>query len=553
MMFGGAAFGSSALGLETPLSTSTADTASTYPITTLLRGVHMRDAVLPGISGEETAGEVGTVALVFRNPEQVPAVGDPVEIRYFSEVLFSGTITDIERTIDPSHSLTLYSCTATDWAQVLVRRKVRRSFTDLTLPQLVSSLLDNELSGEGFVYGSSDNPGLMELVDADNVSVFDVLRDVAGITGQVLFVDYDKTIRFRATSNPTAPFEVKNATVEDVSLRVDRETYRNVQTVIAKGTAPKGTEAVEVQVILENTEQIAERAAIEGGSGRYEQMDEVTHPSSNTQTTLARLADTYATVLLAVGGTPRSTLETRMKKHGLYGFRAGQVAPVDLTGLGLSGTWLIQKVSWKEEDGTRLVYRLELVESSLQQRAWESWAAIYRAGQLVVTMPGSGLSANVVSFTTPGSTQWVSPIAGTITVTTMGGSGGGGSGIPGRLGGQGGKGGNSGKTVTSLTVNIGDVVDLIVGSRGLGGTGGGVGTAGTASTATRSGVLLSQANGGGGGGVGSVFGSSPGAPGGGSNGVVTVGGGKTGGAGGAKTTVVTNGVNGQHGSVMIEY
>jgi hypothetical protein len=543
MMFGGTSCASSALASMTPLSASTADTASAYPVTTLLRGLHMRDVVLPGISGDETAGEVGTVTLVFRNPDVVPEVGDPLEVRYFSEVLFAGTITQIERTIDPSHSLTLYNCTATDFSQVLVRRKVRRSFTDLSVPQLIAALLENELSGEGFLYGSSDNAGLMELVDADNVSTFDILRDVAGITGQVLYVDYDKTIRFRATSNPTAPFDVKNATVQDVSVRVDRETYRNVQTVIAKGTAPEGSEAIEVQVIAENTEQIAERASIEGGSGRYEQMDEVTHPSSNAQTTLSRLADTYATVLLAVGGTPRKTMRVSMKEFGLYGFRAGQVASVDLTGLGLVGMWLIQKVTWREQDGTRLVYKMELVESSLQQRAWESWASIYRAGKLVVTLPGAGLSANVASFTTPGSTQWVSPITGTITITTMGGSGGG------CYLGHSGKGGSSGKTVSSITVVLGDVLDLTVGAKGAGGTVvSRTGFAGSSSAVLRGSVEVSWAGGGG----GAPY-STPGigTPGGGRNGVVTVGGGKIGGSYG--TSSHYDGFPGVDGSIEIEY
>lgn len=577
MIFGGPCLCASALASATPLAASTTDTASTYPITTLLRNVHVRGQVNPGLSGEETAGEVGTITLTFPNPDLIPEVGDPVEVRFISEVLFSGTITDIERTIDPSHSLTLYTCTATDWGQVLVRRKVRRSFTDLTLPQLISSLLENELGGEGFVYGSSDNQGLMELVDADNVSVFDVLRDVAGITGQVLYVDYDKTIRFRATSNVTAPFAVADATVADVSQRVDRETYRNVQTVIAHGTPPQGTDAIEVQVTLTNDEQIAERAAIEGGSGRYEQIDEVTHPSSNTQTIVARLAETYATVLLAVGGTPRRTLKARMKKSGLYGFRAGQIAPVDLTGLGLSGTWLIQKVSWSEEDGSRLLYNLELVESSLQQRAWESWASIYRDGQLVVTVPGAGLSANIASYTTPGSYQWVSAIAGTITITTMGGSASGGgaanlyfSNPDGTIDDTalGGKGGNSGKTVSNVSVAIGDVLDITVGAKGTpGGTSvtqgtvpvnGGFGVAGTASQVLRSGVVLSKADGGGRGGRGVILGDitngAAGTPGGGSDGIVTVGGGKTGGAGGyGSHFAMVNGKAGQDGSVTIEY
>lgn len=552
MMFGGHSLGSSALASATPLSTALVDPQQQFPLTVLHRNVHATPA--PGsVTIDETQGASVSAGCVFLNPPLVPVAGDPLELRYFAHVLFSGTIEKVERRVTKTQGVTAYHCTAVDWSQVLARRKVRRRFTDLPLSTLVASLLDNEASGEGFRFGSTDQQGLMELVDADNVSVLDVLRDAGGIGGQVLQVDFDRVLRFRSSSNPSAPISLTGGTVQSASLEEDRESYRNVQTVVAKGTPPDGSneKAIEVVVMLDNPAQIAERAAIEGGTGRYEQIDTVTHPTSNTQPIVSRLATAYATLLLAIGGTPRKMLTARVRG---YGFRAGQTALVDLPEHGAIGTWLIQRVRLREEVGKRLVHDLELVQSSLQQRSASVWATILKKGRLVISVPGAALSANVASFTTPGSTQWVSPITGIITITTMGGSGSGGGAYT-IFSSKTGRGGNSGKTVSSVSVNAGDTLDISVGAKGTpGGTTSTTptnGVAGTATTVSRGGVVLSQANGGLGG-QNALSGGSDGAAGSGSNGVVTTGGGKTGGAPG-KSSPATNGGVGQDGSVTFEY
>lgn len=584
MMLGGACVGSSALASSTPLSTALVDPQTLFPLTVLHRNVHVAPAPV-SLTIDETQGASVSASCVFLNPAIVPVAGDPFEVRYFAHVLFSGTLEKIDRRITKTQGRIAYHCTAVDWSQVLARRKVRRRFTDLPISTLVTSLLDNEASGEGFRFGSTDQQSLMELVDADNMSVLEVLREAAGIGGQVLQVEFDKVLYFRATSNPSAPISLTGDTVQSATVEEDRESYRNVQTVIAKGTPPDGSseKAIELSVTLDNPAQIADRSAIEGGTGRYEQIDTVTHPTSNTQKIVARLANAYATLLLAIGGTPRQTLKARVRG---YGFRAGQAASVNLPEHGVTGTWLIQRVNIREEAGRRLVHDLELVQSSLQQRSASVWATILRKGRLIISVPGSALSANVANFTTPGTYQWISPITGTITITTMGGSGGGGGAARITCGSntyysKGGKGGNSGKTVSSVTVAVGDVLDIVVGANGPGGNAGSgvcvsdrvgvVGTAGTTSTVSRTGVLLSRAYDGGGGGRGHAYDPAPGSEiifgcvaqaagaagsaGGGSDGVVTTGGGKTGGnAGNAGCSAgAAAGSAGQDGSVLIEY
>jgi len=398
------------------------------------------------------------------------------------------------------------------------------------------------------------------------------LRDAAGVTGQTFYVDFNKAIQFRVTSNDTAPIDFDTSTVETATLTIDRETYRNVQTVIVTGTpaSESSTDANVSTQVRQNNNQIAARAAIEGGSGRYENIEEVTHPTSNAGADLALLGIGYANLRLATSGTPRQTLACRARN---YGFRAGQFATATLASLGVSGTWLIQKVSVREEDGRKLVHDLELVQSSLQYRAYESWLNIVKGGKITVQMPGSVTSNSVTYTTTPGS-PWTVPAGVTsITITCVGASGGGGggntlySGISGCYSAaeaNGGAGGPGGLAISIVTVTEGQEVDLVVGTAGLAGDHGSFsrtcfatdptsGTSATVTTASISGTLYCQANGG-------TFGrygyyhldpAFDGSAGSGVGDAVTVGGGKAGGTGGISGGAVAGA--GSDGSITIEW
>lgn len=542
MMFAGVSLASSSLAAATPFSTSLLDPWNAFPLTVLHNNIHVHALVKPNtITIDDTQGEQVSASIVFVNQAAAVQVGDRLDIRYFDCVLFSGTIEQVEVRVNTTLVVTEYHCTAVDWTQSMVRRKVNRSFSGVPISTLVSSVLENELSDEGFTFGSTDQQGNMELIEANNVTVLDLLRDVAGVNGQILLVDYDKSLHFLSVSNPSAPFNLTYAVVETASLRQDRENYRNVQTVIAEGTPASQSETVlKVQVIEQNEAQIEERRAIEGGSGRYEHIQQITHPTLNTELALSRIAQTYVQLLLAIGGTPRSILVARVRG---YGFRAGQALTADLAALGIVGAWLIQHVTIREEDGRRLVYELELVQSSLQQRVYEAWAAIIGRGRVLIAIPTAPTGSTLESFTTVGTAQWISPVTGTITITTMGGSGGGAY-----SGGK--KGGNSGKTVSFVSVAVDDVIDIVVGDNGVGGTvGSRNGTAGAASWAMRGSTELSYAEGGGG---ANYFTNTAGTPGGGRNGVVTIGGGKVGGNGGNSSSHL-NGYDGVDGAVTIEY
>jgi hypothetical protein len=234
----------------------------------------------------------------------------------------------------------------------------------------------------------------------------------------------------------------------------------------------------------------------------------------------------------------------------------------------LVGTYVVQRVSIREQAGQYLFHDLELTSSSLQQRAYESWLQIVRGGKVTVQMPGSSTN-NLVTYTsTPGS-PWVVPANVTsVTFTCCGGSGGGGGAMYYKNGfpyipftfisySNGGTGGASGLAVAVVSVLAGDSFTIVVGAGGTGGAASlmffdpgplivaGDGTIGSASSVTRSAIEVCQgAAGGGGTGAGDYWASIPavygpgtsngtnGANGSGIGDAITVGGGRSGGAGG---------------------
>lgn len=514
-----------------------------------VNGTSWREYARPNsLTIDDTQGEQVTCAFIAVNPGATPVMGNVVRMLYYDQVLFAGTVDRVRRTTNNTLTARLFECACVDWSQVLVRNKIERNFIDTPLTAIVDSLLDNELANEELTLGTTDRTTTLPLVDSRGGSAFDVLRDAAGVTGQTVYVDFNKAIQFRATTNAAAPLDLDFESVETASLSIDRETYRNVQRVRVTGTPPEGEEAGVTVQERSNASQIAERATIEGGTGRYESFEEVTHPTSNVAGDLALLGIGYANLRLATSGVPRQTLSCRVRS---YGFRAGQFATVDISILGITGTWLIQRVSIREEDGRKLVHELELVQRSLQQRAYESWLRIVQGGKITVQMP-SALTSNLATFNTPGADTWTVPAGITLVeFTCVGASGGGGGGLkfiqpPLFIFLNGGDGGNSGKAISVVTVSEGQVFDLLIGSAGTAGvntevppgTVGTDGTDGSLSSVKLGAITHCQGDGGD---KGLKAQTSDGADGGDGSGIgdaVTVGGGVTGGDGGTGSPFV---------------
>lgn len=541
------------------------------PLRIEINGADLIDAWAEStITVDDTLGEqvVATFALI--NPPQVPVPGDVVRMIYFDEVIFHGTVERIKRMVNNTQTVRLFECEAIDWSKILARNKVTRNFTDQKAITIIQSLLDNELAGEDMTLGRVDVDLNITLLDARGVSALDLLRDLAGVTGQSLIVQFDKSIHMQVSTNDLAPRLLTIDTLEAAELTVERDNYRNVQTVHVTGT-PASVSSEDPNIVIVdrlNQTQIDERSEIEGGTGRYEAYEEIKHPLSNRTDDLELLARTYGDTLLNVYGTFRQVLTCRVRG---YGFRAGQFASLDVERLGVSGDWLIQRVSIVSDSaaikGTSrsLVYSLELVLSNVQQRAYESWIKIIKQGKITVqiysAIPHSSTIIGIV-----GSGTFVVPAGVTTLLITAGGAPGGGAGginwAP-AASQNGGRGGNGGKATSSVAVEEGQTIDVFIGTKGSGGaaavrSASSNGTDGTDTYCNRGDVELVRAEGGKGGRAPTpVIAGGPagadGAPGGGSGGIVSVGGGPSGGAGGQGNITQAGQTPSNNGYVNIEY
>lgn len=582
MMPGLHTFGSCALASDTKANTALIDGDATNPFQLYLDGVKREHSANPiesevlisSLQGSHSLGEPHECSFILINPFIAPFEGQEVRLTYYADVLFAGTIRDIELSHNNTLTAIQYHCTCTDWTELLSRHVILRNFQEAAPHNIITSLLDNELAGNGLSIGTIDTVVSLPLVDSQGGTALELVGDIAASTGQILLVDDQRRINLLAVSAPSGPMDLTTSTVLSASIGYSRDDYRNVQTARVTGTPADGSDEdpLIVDSTDQNDEEITERQAIEGTNGRYESFDEITHPTSNNATLLQLMGQSYCTAKLAIAGKIKQTL--RCSLIG-YGWRPGQSVLATFETLGVGGDWYVQRVSYRTDIPGKLLYDLELSITSLRQRAWSAWLRIIDRGKIVVQLPGVPASTAVTeTFANTGAQNWTVPAnVYSVTITAIGASGAGGgsnvywdrrdvcfisAGVDGK------KGGNGGYAVATVSVTPGQELNLVVGTRG--GTGGaagvsgesscatlsapGTGTSATVTTVHRAGVLLVQANGG--------TGGSPtvaGSPGGGSGGIVTIGGGKTGGAGGYAfgTALTKPGQVGKHGEIQIAY
>lgn len=459
-------------------------------------------SLIDTLSIDTELGRQGTASFTLVNIGTFLSIGLPVRIKFYEDVIFSGAIDRVKVSSNNSETFKTYRCECTDHSYLLFRRKVTKTYTNSTLSQIASNLLANELFYDRLSLGQVDSSVVIPSIEASSISIYDLLKEAAISVGTVFHIDHNKKLNFIGSSTAPAPVSLDENTIEECSQEIDRETYRNQQTVTVTGTPLSSSDtAFVVTYTAQNNNQITTQADIEDTSGIYNDIQSITHPSSNYSVALTKYAIAYAKTLLAVRGSIRETINIRTRQ---YGFKVGQITDVSVPQLAISGGWIIERASLREESGRYLVTDLTLSKSSLRRRAQELWLDVVSKAKVAI-LPPTAITTNSQVFSTPGSYSFVVPSGITslqITCEGAGGGGGGGAyhqyfGFPLRAsGGQ--PGARGGLVITVLDVVAGETIDLVVPSKGIGGNTayivnnagpavGAPGTAGGNATATRHG------------------------------------------------------------------
>lgn len=443
------------------------------PFTIEVAGVSMKGhQLINSLTMDFELGRQGTARFSLYNIGISVEIGAPVRIFYYSERLFVGAVDRISVKSNNQKTFVQYDFECTDNSYLLFRKKVKFELSAISVSGIAYHIIGSTLAGDGVTLGTVDNNVTIPSATADGVSAFEFLNSVAIAAGMVFYIDKDKVLQFIGASQIPAPYTLDQDIVNDCSIELDRETYRNRQTTTVTGTPQtEGQTALVVSLTRDNTEQQEVRASIEGGSGIYNDITSITHPRSNTSLELIRLANAYNKILLALTGSIRQSLSVTTRQ---VGFEVGQVATVDLPHVGAGGDWIIRRVSLREESGRFLISSLQLSQTSLMRRAQELWVEVVRKGTLSI-LPPSATYASGSTITATGIGSWQVPVGVTDVQVSLYGSGGGGGGgansnyLSQRRTADGASGGSGGLVIKVLSITPGTVITYWVGAGGAGG------------------------------------------------------------------------------------
>ena len=271
-------------------------------------------------------------------------VGQPVSMtdNKLGAAIFGGKITEIqEYTHDVECSW--YQCRCQDWSEAFSRRLCKRTYENMTLGAIVADIVAQDLDDEGITTANvATGPTIVGPIVFDGY-VRDAFEALKQITGYEYFVDPEKDLHFALSSAVASPFSLTDTSQNWIAMRATRSLtdYRNVETV--RTNAEVG-DAVSTATVEDDTE-IAARAAIEGGSGRYEHTDDV--DNIQTAAAAAEIAQGYLTQF---GSIPEA-IEFETIEAGLA---PGQALPITVSRPAVSGTYLIDSISSDVDAGAVL-------------------------------------------------------------------------------------------------------------------------------------------------------------------------------------------------------
>jgi hypothetical protein len=133
-----------------------------------------------------------------------PSIQDEIEVTDGADVIFSGVIIRITKSLDKSSLIETYDIECSDWSYDLDRFLVTESYTNDTVENIIADILDNYASG--FTYVNVDCNVPVSSIRFNNITISQCLRKLAEAVNYFWYVDYEKDIHFFSKSKELASF-----------------------------------------------------------------------------------------------------------------------------------------------------------------------------------------------------------------------------------------------------------------------------------------------------------------------------------------------------------
>ncbi|MEN8493482.1 hypothetical protein ABFB50_00650 [Dehalococcoides sp. THU3] len=286
-----------------------------------------------------------------------PAIGAEVIARLDDYVVFGGVIKErrIQRLNKNGVIYSSVQVTGQGYNHIPKRRTVQYRPDNVSAGHAVRYMLENVLTDEGITEGIIEDGIALFGYDAELKSVRDILDDLAQSCSFKWYIDDEKKLFFlKSDTVDDAPFQIIESSAEftdfsEVEVTDTLEGYRNKQFVRAGDRI----------IVKQNDSEILARAAVEGGTGVYGEVEENTNVQERTD------AENLAEELLfRYGSHVPATLRFKTNTHG---FDAGQRLYADLPSYGAIGSYLIEQVDISDAGKGSLQFQVYAVKKNFEK------------------------------------------------------------------------------------------------------------------------------------------------------------------------------------------
>lgn len=329
-------------------------------LTVEVAGVDRTDKVfgLDAITFSDPVNGRAQMNIVFRDfvGGFEPVEGQEVIFKEDGAARYAGVLFDPEKELigkDSPNALARYECVVGDYSLITDKRRVWKEYKDEPLEDIVADINTNFLDGEGVTLGTVEaGPNITKTFNGQTVT--EAYNELAALAadGRWWKIRAGKVLDFKLSTSEAAPGTLDNTTVKAKPRPrtwTARAKYRNRQYIRA------GSDVLTILAQEEDSAEITARQTAEGGSGIYEDVEDLPDVKSGTEATAAAQA-----MIEKHGKIVRFVKCTTWEP----GYRSGQSVTVNLSNLHselANATYFIEQVDAKIVTKTTIEYTITAV------------------------------------------------------------------------------------------------------------------------------------------------------------------------------------------------
>jgi len=173
-------------------------------------------------------------ALIDRSENGIPSPDEEIVITMDDGTkIFAGYLTEVS--LDRGHGEVLATIRGIDYARLLDRNLVHRSYEDQTDKEIIEDIIDRYCAGSGITTANVLEGVTVDQISFNYVQPSQAIRKLAALTGRNWYIDYEKDIHYFPNTTDTAPFNIDSDNVEYSNLKISKDASQIKNRVYVRG------------------------------------------------------------------------------------------------------------------------------------------------------------------------------------------------------------------------------------------------------------------------------------------------------------------------------